>query len=123
MTVLDSFSLVGRTALLTGGSRGIGRAVARALGEAGARVALTATTAPAAEDAAAALRGAGIDARGYALDVTDRSQVDDVVGHAAADLGTVDLLVNNAGISIGGAALEVDDEVWHRTLATNLDGV
>ncbi|MFD6030737.1 SDR family NAD(P)-dependent oxidoreductase, partial [Cellulosimicrobium funkei] len=51
MTVLDSFSLVGRTALLTGGSRGIGRAVARALGEAGARVAVTATTAAAADEA------------------------------------------------------------------------
>lgn len=123
MTVLDSFSLVGRTALLTGGSRGIGRAVARALGEAGARVAVTATTAAAADEAAAALRDAGTDARGYVLDVTDREQVDDVVARAAADLGTVDLLVNNAGVSIGGAALEIGDDVWHRTLATNLDGV
>ncbi|WP_265520829.1 SDR family NAD(P)-dependent oxidoreductase [Oerskovia flava] len=121
--VLDTFSLTGRTALLTGGSRGLGRAVARALGEAGARVALTATTADAAERAAADLRTSGIDARGYALDVTVRAQVDDVVGQAGADLGTVDLLVNNAGISIGGAALDIDDDVWHRTLATNLDGV
>lgn len=123
MTVLDTFSLAGRTALLTGGSRGIGKSVARALGEAGARVALTATTAVAAEEAAAALAADGIDARGYALDVTDRDQVDDVVARAAADLGTVDLLVNNAGVSIGGAALEIGDDVWHRTLATNLDGV
>jgi NAD(P)-dependent dehydrogenase (short-subunit alcohol dehydrogenase family) len=73
--------------------------------------------------AVAALREDGIDACGYALDVTDRAQVDDVVGRVAADLGAVDLLVNNAGISIGGAALEIDDDVWHRTLATNLDGV
>ena len=74
-------------------------------------VALTATTAVAAQEAAAALAADGIDARGYALDVTDRAQVDDVVGRAAADLGTVDVLVNNAGISIGGAALEIDDEI------------
>ncbi len=122
MTVLDSFSLVGRTALLTGGSRGIGRAVARALGEAGARVAVTATTAAAADEAAAALRDAGTDARGYVLDVTDREQVDDVVARrrrprhgrpARQQRGRVD---RRRGLEIG-------DDVWHRTLATNLDGV
>jgi NAD(P)-dependent dehydrogenase (short-subunit alcohol dehydrogenase family) len=123
MSVLDTFSLAGRTALVTGGSRGIGRGLAQALGEAGARIALTATTIEGAQAAAEDLRALGLDAHGYALDVTDREQVDDVVAQVGREGGGVDVLVNNAGISIGGAALEIEDDVWHRTLATNLDGV
>ena len=101
MAVLDTFSLAGRTALVTGASRGIGRGLAQALGEAGAQVALTATTLEAAQAAADELRVLGLAAHGYELDVTDREQVDDVVAQVGREGGGVDVLVNNAGISIG----------------------
>jgi NAD(P)-dependent dehydrogenase (short-subunit alcohol dehydrogenase family) len=123
MTVLESFSLAGKVAVVTGASRGIGRALAQALGEAGAAVAVTARTAQAAERAAGELRAAGLTALPVSLEVTDPAQVDRMVQRVTQELGPIDVLVNNAGISIGRAALDTPDEVWREVLATNLDGV
>ncbi|GAA5201370.1 3-oxoacyl-ACP reductase family protein [Microbacterium jejuense] len=123
MTVMDTFDLTGKVALVTGGSRGIGRAIAQALGEAGAAVAVTARTEDAAEQAAVELRGAGIRSFGIALEVSDAADVERAVIAVSEQFGEIDVLVNNAGISIGGAALEVDDQVWRDVMATNLDGV
>jgi NAD(P)-dependent dehydrogenase (short-subunit alcohol dehydrogenase family) len=123
MPVLDAFSLAGKVAVVTGASRGIGRALAQALGEAGAAVAVTARTAQPAERAAEALRAAGITALPVSLDVTDPAQVDRMVERVSDRLGPIDVLVNNAGISIGRAALDTPEQVWREVLATNLDGV
>ncbi|GAA4556692.1 SDR family NAD(P)-dependent oxidoreductase [Planotetraspora kaengkrachanensis] len=123
MTVLDSFSLRGKVAVVTGASRGIGRALAQALGEAGAAVAVTARTLPPAERAAEELRHAGITALPVSLEVTDPAQVDRMVESVTGQLGPIDVLVNNAGISIGRPALDTPDEVWREVLATNLDGL
>jgi NAD(P)-dependent dehydrogenase (short-subunit alcohol dehydrogenase family) len=121
--VLERFRLDGRVALVTGASRGIGKALASALGEAGASVAVTARTQGDADAAAAELRERGIRSLGIALEVTDVASVDAAVDRVVAELGGLDVLVNNAGISIGGAALETPDEVWRDVMATNLDGV
>lgn len=123
MSVMQKFSLEGKVALVTGGSRGIGRGIAQALAEAGAKVAITARTAQGAADAAAELTAAGHTAIGVAMDVTDTESVERAVAEVEASLGPVDILINNAGISIGGAALEIDDDVWTQTLDTNLNGV
>ena len=123
MTVLDTFALTGKVALVTGGSRGIGRAIAQALGEAGAAVAVTARTQDAAQRAADELRAVGIRSFGVALEVSDADDVERAVGEVSEQFGEIDVLVNNAGISIGGAALEVDDHVWRDVMATNVDGV
>jgi NAD(P)-dependent dehydrogenase (short-subunit alcohol dehydrogenase family) len=123
MNVLDSFSLRGKVAVVTGGSRGIGRALAQALGEAGAAVAVTARTLPPAERAAGELAAAGITALPVSLEVTDPAQVDRMVELVGERLGPIDVLVNNAGVSIGRAALDTPDEVWREVMATNLDGV
>ncbi|MER7209015.1 3-oxoacyl-ACP reductase family protein [Streptosporangium sp. NPDC000239] len=123
MTVLDSFSLQGKVAVVTGASRGIGRALAQALGEAGAAVAVTARTVEAAERAAGELQASGITALPVGLEVTDPVQVDRMVELVGERLGPIDVLVNNAGISIGRAALDTPDELWREVLATNLDGV
>jgi NAD(P)-dependent dehydrogenase (short-subunit alcohol dehydrogenase family) len=123
MSVLDSFSLHGKVAVVTGASRGIGRALAQALGEAGASVAVTARTLPAAAGAADGLRAAGITALPVSLEVTDPAQVDRMVERVGGELGPIDVLVNNAGVSIGRPALETPDEIWREVLATNLDGV
>lgn len=121
--VLDSFALDGRVALVTGANRGIGRALAQALGEAGATVAVTARAQSDADAAAAELTQLGIRAIGIALDVTDVSSVDTAISRVIQELGSLDILVNNAGISIGGAAFDVADDVWREVMSTNLDGV
>ncbi|MBK0418788.1 SDR family oxidoreductase [Leucobacter sp. CSA1] len=121
--VLDAFRLEGQTALVTGASRGLGLAMARALGELGATVVLTARTGPAAEAAAALLVAEGIDAHGRVLEVSDRDDVDRCVTDIEATVGYVDVLVNNAGVSIGNEAFDVTDEEWRTVFGTNVDGV
>jgi NAD(P)-dependent dehydrogenase (short-subunit alcohol dehydrogenase family) len=123
MSALDSFSLAGKTVLLTGGSRGLGRAMAQALGEAGAAVAVTARTTEAAEAAAHDLGELGIRAFGQKLEVSDVDDVESAVRTVSEEFGPIDVLVNNAGIGVGGAAFETPDSVWHDVLATNVNGV
>ncbi len=123
MTVLDTFSLAGKTALLTGGSRGLGRAMAQALGEAGAAVAVTATTLDAARRAAGELEELGIRAYGVALEVSDVADVERAVGAVSDEFGPIDVLVNNAGIGVGATAFEAEEHVWHDVMSVNVDGV
>jgi len=123
MAVLDTFSLAGKVALVTGGSRGIGRAIAQALGEAGARVALTARTDEAAEVAASELRAAGIDAMGVRLEVSDVEDVTRAVAEVTAAMGPIDVLVNNAGVSVAHTALDATEADWRLIFDTNVDGV
>lgn len=123
MGVLDTFSLAGKVALVTGGSRGIGRAIAQSLGEAGAKVAVTARTDEAAERAAEELRALGIDSFGTRLEVTDVDNVQSAVEAVASALGPIDILVNNAGISVAHTALDADYADWRKIMDTNVDGV
>jgi NAD(P)-dependent dehydrogenase (short-subunit alcohol dehydrogenase family) len=118
MTVLDSFRLDGKVAVVTGGNRGLGRAFAAALSEAGARVAI------AARDEAASRTVAGeLGALSVVTDVTDRHSVDAMLTTVTAELGPVDVLVNNAGACIHRPALEVTPEEWHQVLDVNLNGL
>ena len=112
--------LAGQAALVTGGSRGIGRAVAQALAEAGARVAVVARDAGRAQAAAAELPGEGH--RGYGCDVAESEAVDALVKAVETDLGSLDILVNNAGVTQDNLLLRLSDEAWDRVLDTNLKG-
>jgi NAD(P)-dependent dehydrogenase (short-subunit alcohol dehydrogenase family) len=123
MTALDTFSLAGKTVLLTGGSRGLGRAMAQALGEAGAAVAVSATTLGAAQAAAEELSALGISSYGVELEVSDVDDVERAVADVTDNFGEIDVLVNNAGIGIGATAFEAADEDWHRVMSVNVDGV
>lgn len=123
MGVLDRFGLTDHVALVTGGSRGIGRALAQALGEAGATVTLTGRDPAAAEAVGAELAAGGLNVFGVALDVTDPAQVTDVVDTIVRRHGRLDVLVNNAGLSIGAAALDTSDEQFRSVLDTNFTGV
>lgn len=118
-----NFTLNGRTALVTGAARGIGHAIAMALGQAGARVGVCDLDAEAAEAAAARLREVGIEAVGVGADVADEAQVQAMVGQVQAMLGGVDILVNNAGIVSTGPLLEVTTAEWNRVMAIDLNSV
>jgi NAD(P)-dependent dehydrogenase (short-subunit alcohol dehydrogenase family) len=118
-----NFTLTGRTALVTGAARGIGHAIAMALGQAGARVGVCDLDAEAAEAAAARLREVGIEAVGVGADVADEAQVQAMVGQVQAMLGGVDILVNNAGIVSTGPLLEVTTAEWNRVMAIDLNSV
>jgi len=117
------FDLTGRTALVTGGSRGLGLQIAEALGEAGAKVLLTSRKASDLEHAAAALQDKGIDARWVAADASEPAGVQKVVDDALQRLGQVDILVNNAGATWGAPAEDHPLEAWDKVMNLNVRSV
>ncbi len=116
---LKLFDLTGRRALITGSSQGIGLALARGLGQAGAHVILNARTVATLEAAAATLRAEGLSVETAPFDVTDSAQVEAAVALIEA-AGPIDILCNNAGVNLRGPLHEMPDETWHTVLATNL---
>jgi len=117
---MNGRELEGKVALITGGSRGIGLAIARALAEAGARVAVVARGEEGAVRAAASLPGEGH--RGFGCDVADPAQAQATLASAEEALGPVDILVNNAGITRDNILLRMKDEEFDEVIATNLKG-
>lgn len=114
--------LNGRNALVTGGAVGIGRAIAARLQSEGARVALTSRASARAREAALALDPSGARVAGFALDARDRGAIRHGVQEAAAWLGPLDIVVNNAAISGRTPVDEDSEELWRQILAVNLDG-
>ena len=119
---LAQFSLQGKRALVTGASRGIGRALAIGLAQAGAAVTVAARSADALAETLAQLQSLGATAVGVAMDVSRAADCTRGVGEAAEGLGGLDILVNNAGIEEVRPSLEVDEALWDRILDTNLKG-
>lgn len=121
---LEIFSLDGRTALVTGASRGIGAAIALAYAEAGADVALAARSTDDIEALAGKIEAAGRRALAITTDVTDPEQIRNCVAQAIGSLGKIDILVNNAGGTRFMAPLiETKPEGWHKAMKLNLDSV
>jgi gluconate 5-dehydrogenase len=119
----DLFSLAGRTALVTGGSRGLGLQVAEALGDAGARLFITSRKAADLEQSAAHLKSLGIPAEWIAADASEPDEVARVCREAMARLGHVDILVNNAGAAWGAPAEDYPLEAWDKLMNLNLRSV
>jgi NAD(P)-dependent dehydrogenase (short-subunit alcohol dehydrogenase family) len=117
------FDLTGRTALVTGGSRGLGLQMAEALGDAGAKLMLVSRKAEDLEEAVAHLQERGIDARWIAADASREADVERIVDQTLQRLGPVDILVNNAGATWGAPAEDYPVEAWDKVMNLNIRGL
>lgn len=121
-TIQQLFDLKGKTALVTGGSRGLGLQMAHALGEAGARVMLSARKADELEAAMQELQDAGIDARWIAADCAQETDIHRLGAETLERMGDVDILVNNAGAAWGAPAEDHPLEAWDKVMNLNVRG-
>ena len=121
--LLESFRLDGRSAMVTGGGRGIGRAVALGLSEAGAKVAVADIDLAAAEETAGAIRERGGAAIAVALDVSDEAAVEAGVKQTARVHGGIDVLVNNAGTAIRRPSVDLTLADWDKVVRVNMTGL
>ncbi|SHM71201.1 SDR family oxidoreductase [Rhizobacter sp. OV335] len=117
------FNLEGKTALVTGGSRGLGLQIAESLGEAGAKILLTSRKAADLEEAAAHLQARGIDTRWVAADASQPDEIQRVADEAMQRLGRVDILVNNAGATWGAPAEDYPLEAWDKVMNLNIRSI
>jgi NAD(P)-dependent dehydrogenase (short-subunit alcohol dehydrogenase family) len=122
-TVKQLLDLGGRVALVTGASRGLGFQMAEALGEMGAKIAITARKRPELDEAVAQLRKLGIEAAAWTCDMASKDEVVPTAEKVLAHYGQVDILVNNAGISWGAPAEDHPIEAWEKVIGVNLSSV
>ena len=121
-TIRQLFKLAGKTALVTGGSRGLGLQMAHALGEAGARIMLSSRKAADLEEAVADLQAAGIDARWVTADCADEASITHLVDETLQRMGPIDILVNNAGATWGAPAETHPIQAWDKVMNLNVRG-
>jgi NAD(P)-dependent dehydrogenase (short-subunit alcohol dehydrogenase family) len=121
-SVQQLFDLKGKTALVTGGSRGLGLQMAHALGEAGARIMISSRKAGDLEQACADLQGAGIDAGWIAADCSDEADIRRLASETIERMGPVDVLVNNAGAAWGAPAQDHPVSAWDKVMNLNIRG-
>jgi gluconate 5-dehydrogenase len=122
-TVQELFSLAGKTAVITGGSRGLGLQMAEALGEQGARVLVASRKQAELDEACAHLAARGIDATAIAVDLGDETAIAAFAEQALARLGQVDILVNNAGATWGAPAEDYPLDAWDKVMNLNVRSI
>jgi NAD(P)-dependent dehydrogenase (short-subunit alcohol dehydrogenase family) len=121
--MMTTLNLRGKSAVVTGSTRGIGRAIAEELAKAGAKIVITGTRAPDVERVAAEMGATGAAALGFACDVRRYDEVQALMDFAADKAGGLDILINNAGIGLFAPISEMSPEDWDRVIDTNLTGV
>ena len=120
---MDTLKLAGKTALITGASKGLGKAIALALAEAGARVVLASRNLELLNETAAAVRKLGAQAYVFPTDVSDEAQVRRLEKAVAETVGKVQILINNAGMNIRKPVTDFTLAEWRQVMQTNVDGV
>jgi len=123
MNTMDRFALNGRVAVVTGSTRGLGEGFARALGDAGASIAIVGRDAEAGRRVVADLEARGTASTFIAADITEREHVEAVLEATMARFGRVDVLVNNAGTCVHAPALDVTPDEWRQVMNVNLDAL
>jgi len=122
-SIIELFKLNGRTALVTGGNRGLGLAMARALAEAGANISIAARDERASAEAVDMIRSTyGVDCIHSICDVTREEDIAKTVDHTLAAFGTVDILINSAGINIRGSIEDLSQGDFNKVMAVNVTG-
>ncbi len=122
MTVLELFSLQGKTAIVTGGGRGLGAQIAQGFAEAGANVVLCSRKVEACEEIASQLAQLGVQTLALACDVTKPEEIAHVVSKTLETFGKIDILVNNSGASWGAPAVDMPYEAWQKVFDVNVNG-
>lgn len=122
MNVQELFSLQGKTAVVTGGGRGLGYQIAEGLAEAGANIVLCSRKLEACEETAALLEKKGVQTAVFACDVTNQEQVEHVISETKKRFGTIDILVNNSGVTWGAPAADMPLEAWQKVMNVNVTG-
>ncbi|MFD1039855.1 SDR family oxidoreductase [Virgibacillus byunsanensis] len=122
MKVLDLFKLEGKTAIVTGGGRGLGAQIAQAFAEAGANVVVCSRKLEACQEMSEELKKAGVDSLAFSCDVTNQDDVKRVVEETKAHFGSIDILVNNSGATWGAPVVDMPLEAWHKVMNVNVTG-
>ena len=122
MTVLDLFRLTGKTAIVTGGGRGLGAQIAKGFAEAGANVVLCSRNVEACIEMSKELEALGVRSIGLACDVTNQQDVKKVVEETMKIFGTIDILVNNSGATWGAPVVDMPYEAWKKVMDVNVNG-
>lgn len=115
MNVMKLFDLTGKTAIVTGGGRGLGQQIAEALAEAGANVVLCSRKVEACQEIAGQLAGLGVRTLALPCDITNPDDVKNVVSETISTFGTIDILVNNSGATWGAPVAEMPYEAWKKS--------
>lgn len=116
-------NLTNQVALVTGASRGIGQTIALALGKSGATVIGTSTSQAGANQISALFETQGIKGYGVVLDVTDKTQISEVIDKIQKEIGPLSILINNAGVTQDNLFIRMKDEEWHKVIETNLSSL
>ncbi|MGK7378872.1 SDR family oxidoreductase [Planococcus sp. 1R117A] len=122
MNVLDLFKLEGKTAIVTGGGRGLGAQIAEGFAEAGANVVVCSRKLDACEEISEQLKRKGVKSLALACDVTNPEDVKRVVQKTLEEFGTIDILVNNSGATWGAPVLDMPLDAWHKVMEVNVTG-
>ncbi|ADC50759.1 gluconate 5-dehydrogenase [Alkalihalophilus pseudofirmus OF4] len=122
MNALSLFDLKGKTAIVTGGGRGLGKQMAHAFADAGANLVLCSRKVEACNEVAEELKAKGVNAIAAACDVTSKEDVDRVIKQAVDTFGSIDILVNNSGATWGAPADEMPLEAWNKVMNVNVTG-
>lgn len=122
MSVMDLFKLEGKTAIVTGGGRGLGAQIAQSFAESGANVVVCSRKLEVCKEKSEELKKLGVDSLAFSCDVTNQEDIKKVVERTVEHFGTIDILVNNSGATWGASVVDMPFEAWEKVITVNVTG-